>query len=103
MTTVYRNTVLWQVASILGYAVKQAEDNMFLADQTSMQPIAAPHCGQHVLVPFAIEDGDRLGAHAQTLLRALATCALAKVKTPLVARRMTDAPQPMLVSMCVRL
>ena len=31
--------------------------------------------GPHVLVPFAIEDGDSLGAHALSLLKALATVA----------------------------
>ena len=74
----------------------------FLEDKTSVQPIAAPHVGQLVLVPFAMEDGGMLGAHAQALQRALATSALFKGKTPPVARRMTDAPHPMLVNMWVR-
>jgi hypothetical protein len=80
VTTVYKNTVLQQVANIPGYAAKQAEDKKFLADMTSSQPIAASHGGQHVLVPFAMEDGGSLGAHAKEhLIRALATSALAKV------------------------
>jgi hypothetical protein len=100
VTTVYKNIVLHQVANILGYAAKQAEDIKFLANRTSRQPIALRMArGHHVLVPFAIEDGGRLGAHAQALLRTLATTALAhKGKTPPVARRTTDAPQPMMVS-----
>ena len=64
MTTVYRNGVLQQVASIPGYAAKQAEDKKFRADRTSSHFIAAQHGGPHALVPFAMEDGGRLGAHA---------------------------------------
>jgi hypothetical protein len=45
MTTVYRKTVLHQVATVPGYAAKQAEDRKFLADKTSRQPISAPHGG----------------------------------------------------------
>ena len=50
-----------------------------------------------------MEDGGRLGAHAQTLLRALTTSALSKGRTPSIARRMADAPHPMHVCMWVRL
>ena len=35
MTTMYMNTVLEKVATIPGYAAKQAEDRKFLADMTS--------------------------------------------------------------------
>ena len=35
MTTVYRNIVLEKVATIPGYAAKQAEDMKFLADMIS--------------------------------------------------------------------
>jgi len=74
LTTVYRNTVvLEKVATVPGYAAKQAEDKKFLADRTSTQPISGIHGGPHILVPFALEDGGRLGAHAHALLRALAT------------------------------
>jgi hypothetical protein len=65
MTTMYRNTIMGKVATILGYAAKQAEDMKFLADKRSLQPISAINGGPHILVPFAIEDGGRLGAHAQ--------------------------------------
>ena len=64
MTTVYMNIVLEKVATVPGYAAKQAEDMKFLADRTSRQPISSTHGGPHILVPFAIEDGGRLGAHA---------------------------------------
>jgi hypothetical protein len=86
MTKVYMNTVLEKVATIHGFAAKQAEDRKFLADKMSTQPISVVHGGPHVLVPFAIEDGGRLGAHAQALLRSLATAALAKGRTPPFSR-----------------
>ena len=75
MTTVYRNTVMENVATTSGYVAKRAEDRKFLAGKTSPQPISVINGGLHILVPFAIEDGRRLGAHAQALLRALATSA----------------------------
>jgi len=93
ITTAFRNTVLHQVANIPGYAAKQAEDMKFLADKNYRQPIAASNGGHHVLVPFAMEDEGRLGAHAHALLRALAKLALAKGRIP----------YPMLVFMWVRL
>ena len=98
-----RNTVLQQVANIPRYAAKQTEDMKVLADMTSSQPIAASHGRQHVLAPFAMEDGGRLGAHAQALLRALAISALSKGRAPPMAGRMVDAPYPMQVFMWVRL
>ena len=38
----------------------------------SSQPVSCKHGGDHVLVPFAMEDGGTLGAHAHTLLKTLA-------------------------------
>ena len=35
MATVYRNTVLEKVATVPGYATKQAKDRELLADKTS--------------------------------------------------------------------
>ena len=103
VTTVYKNTVLQQVATIPRYAAKQAEDMKFLADITSLHHIATSNGGLHVLVPCAMEDGGRLGAHAQALLRALAASALSKGRIPPMARRMVDAPHSMQVSTWVRL
>ena len=102
MTTVYRNTVLKKVATVPGYAAKQAEDRKFLADKASSQPISAIHGGPHILVPFAVEDGGRLGAHAQALLRALATAALSKGRKPPFARGVEEMKHPMLVALWVR-
>ena len=102
MNTVYRNTVQEKVATVPGYAAKQAEDKKFLADRTSRQSILATHGGPHILVPFAIEDGGRLGAHAQALMRALAASAPARGRTPPFARGIEDMYHPMLVSLWVR-
>jgi len=82
LTTVYMNTVLEKVATIPWYAAKQAEDRKFLADRTSTQPISVIRGDPHILFPFALEDGGRLGAHAHALMRALATTTLAKGRTP---------------------
>jgi hypothetical protein len=102
MTTVYRNTALEKVATVPGFAAKQAEDRKFRADQTSSQPISAVHGGPHILVPFAVEDGGRLGAHAQALLRALASAALAKGRSPPFARGLDKLTHNMQISLWVR-
>ncbi len=78
VTTVYRNTRQRETGVIPGYAAKLAEDRKFYADKTSERPVARPHGGLHTLVPFAVEDGGRLGAHAQAFLRALAERAVAQ-------------------------
>ncbi len=44
----------------------------FYADKSSERPVAHVHGGLHTFVPFAVEDGGRLGAHAHALLRTLA-------------------------------
>ncbi len=72
VTSVYRNTRQRETANIPGYAAKQVEDRKFYADKTSDRPVARIHGGLHTLVPFAVEDGGRLGAHAQAFLRSLA-------------------------------
>ena len=82
MTTVYMNTVLEEVATVPGYAAKQAEDRKFLADRTSTKPISTIQGDPHILIPFAVEDGGRLGGHAQALLRALASSSLSKGRNP---------------------
>ena len=99
MTTVYRNTVREKVATVPGFAAKQAEDRKFLADKTSTQPISVVHGGPHILVPFTIEDGGRLGAHAQALLRSLATMALGKGRTPPFARGVEKLTHNMQISL----
>ncbi len=72
VTTVYRNTKQRETGDIPGYAAKLVEDMKFYADMTSERPVARIHGGLHTLVPFAVEDGGRLGAHARAFLRTLA-------------------------------
>ena len=100
--TVYRDTVLEKVATVPGYAAKQVEDRKFLADMTSIQPISAVNGGPHILAPFAIEDGGRMKAHDQALLRSLATAALTKGRTPPFAKEVEHMTHNMQVSLWVR-
>jgi hypothetical protein len=71
VTTAYRNTRQRETEEIPGFAAKLVEDIKFYADKTSERPIARIHGGKHTLVPFDIEDGGCMGAHAQTFLRTL--------------------------------
>ena len=98
----YMNTVLEKVAMVPGYAAKHAEDRKFLADMTSRKPIYAVNGGPHILVFFAIEDGGKLGAHAQALLSALAITTLAKGRTPPFAKGVEQMTHTILVSLWVR-
>ena len=93
--------MLEKVATVPGYAAKQAEDMKFWADKTSSQPISAAKGGPHILAPFAIEDGCRLGAHAQALMRSLATSPLTKGRTPPFATRVEHMTHNMQVSLWV--
>ncbi len=72
VTTVYRNTRLRETTEVPGYAAKQVEDMKFYADKATERPVARIHGGRHTLIPFAVEDGGRLGAHAQSFLHSLA-------------------------------
>ncbi len=101
VTTVYRNTIVHQVSTIPGYDAKQAEDMKFYADKSSAQPVASIHGGPHVLVTFAQEDGGRLGAHAQALLRSFAILAIEKGRRPPLAYRDTSSSAPTLASLWV--
>ena len=64
VTTVYRNTILTKVAAIPGFAAKQVEDKKFKADVDSANPVSTVHGGRHMHIPFAMEDGGRIGAHS---------------------------------------
>jgi hypothetical protein len=72
ITTVYKNTRQGETWEIPGYATKLVEVRKFYADNTSEWHVARIHGGKHTFVPFAIEDGGRLGAHAHAFLRTLA-------------------------------
>jgi hypothetical protein len=69
---VYMNTILRETMEVPGYAAKMVEDMKFYADKASERPVARIHGGLHTLIPFAVEDGGRLGAHAQAFLHSLA-------------------------------
>jgi len=72
VTNVYMNTSLMENGGIPGYAAKLVEDREFYAGRTSYRHVAKIHGGIHTLVPFADEDGGRLGAHTHAFLRSLA-------------------------------
>ena len=72
VTTVYMNTRLWETTEVPRYAAKLVEDRKFYADKTSERPVARIYGGRHTLIPFAVEDGGRLGAHAHAFLHTLA-------------------------------
>ena len=68
-----------------------------------MEPVASIHGGPHVLVPFALEDGGRLGAHAHALLRSFATLAIEKGRRPPLAYRDSSSSAPTLAYMWVQI
>ena len=72
LCTVYRNVTLAQTCSIPGYAAKMAEDRKIYNDKKSSHPVSSKYGGDRVFVPFAMEDGGTLGAHALALLKQLA-------------------------------
>ena len=78
LCTVYRNVTLAQTCSIPGYAAKMAEDRTFYNDKKSSHPVSSNYGGGHVFVPFAMEDGGTLGAHALALLKQLAEFAVSR-------------------------
>ena len=102
VTTIYRNTILNTTSTIPGYAAKQAEDRKLQADRVSSQPIATIHGGPHALVPFAMEDGGRLGAHTLALVPALAIVALDKGKRPPFAYMSVGLYAPTILSLWVQ-
>ncbi len=63
VTIVYNNSVFSKVAAIPGFVAKQVEDKKFKTDKDSPYPVSASHGGRHKLIPFALEDGGRIGAH----------------------------------------
>ena len=92
VTAFYRNNILSRVATMPGFAAKQAKDNKFKADTDSPKPVATTHGGHHMLVPFVMEDGGRIGAHGQPALRMLAEYAVVKGNLP--PRAPTSPPPP---------
>ena len=60
------------------------------------------HGGPHVLVPFVVKDGGRLGAHALALLKALDIVALEKDCQPPHAYRACATSTPTQASLWAR-
>jgi hypothetical protein len=52
------------------------EERKFYADKASEWHVARIHGGRHILISFAVEDGGRLGAHAEAFLHTLAEWAV---------------------------
>jgi hypothetical protein len=101
-TNVYKNTVLQKVATIPGFAAKQTEDKKFKADADSSHPVVVHHGGRHRFIPFAMEDGGRIGAHGQATLRMLAEYAVAKGRNRPMVRRADPILPPEAVALWVR-
>ena len=102
VTTVYKNTILTKVAAIPGFAAKQVEDKKFKADADLANPVSTVHGGRHRLIPFATENGGRIGAHGQVALRMLAEYVVAKGKLPPMATRAAPLIPPEAVAMWTR-
>ncbi len=98
VTTCYRNTIVKGDASVPDLAPKHAEVRKFYAGRVSTQPIVAIHGGPRVMVPFVMEDGGHLGAHALALLRALAIISLDKDSRPPFAYRASRISSPPLLA-----
>ena len=71
-------------------------------DKSSTEPVATIHGGPHVLVPSALEDGGRLGAHAHALLRSFAALAIEKGRRPPLAYKESSSIAPTLASLWVQ-
>jgi len=82
VTTIYRNSVLSHVAIVPRFATKQVGDSKFKADEDSHNLVSTTNGGRHRLVPFAMEDGGRIGAHGQVALTMQVEYAVAKGRLP---------------------
>jgi hypothetical protein len=102
VTTVYRNNILSKVAAILGFAAKQVEDKKFKADADSATSVSTVHGGRHRLIPFAMEDGRRIGAHGLAALRMPAEYAVTMGKSPPTSARARVLLPPEAVAMWMR-
>ena len=102
VTIVYRNSVMSKVVMIPGFAAKHVEDKKFKADKDSLYPMSVVHGGCQRLIPFAMEDGGRIGAHGQAALRMLAEYAIAKGKLPLMSARAAPLLPPEAVARWTR-
>jgi hypothetical protein len=103
VTTVYRNTILSKATTVPGfYTAKHVEDKKFKVDGDSPRPVSTSHGGRHMMVPFAMEDGGRIGAHGHDALWMLAEYAVAKGRLPPMPERAPPPLPPKGVAMWVR-
>ena len=51
-------------SSVLGYAAKLAEDKKMQVYQASASPVSSVYGGDHVFVPFSLEDSGRRPPHS---------------------------------------
>ena len=95
VTTIYKNTILSKVAAIPVFAAKQVEVGKFKADADALHLVSSLHGGRHrLIIPIAMEDGGRIGAHGMAALRMLAKYAVAKGKLPHVSARAAPLSPP---------
>jgi hypothetical protein len=102
VTIVYSTTILAKVASIPEFAAKQVEDKKFKADADFANPVSTINGGRHRFIPFAMEDGGKIGAHGHATLRMLAEYAVAKGKAPPMSARASPLQLPEAVAMWMR-
>ena len=98
VTTIYRKSILMSVA-VLGYAAKQVKDKKLKADADSPRLVATVEGGRHTFVPFAMEDGCRIGAHAQAALTMLVEYAITKGRLPPRARHAAPPLPPIALAL----
>ena len=83
-TTVWSNSNVPQYSTFPGAAALERELDKINTDKLSVNPVSRFFGGDHVLVPFVVEDGGRAGEHGQAVLRLLAERAVSEghIKTP---------------------
>jgi hypothetical protein len=101
VTIVYKNSILTKVVAVLGFAAKKVEDTKFKFEQISAHPVSVAHGKRHMFVPFAMEDGGKIGAHGHAVLSMLAEHAVAKGKLPPRPRNVTPPSPPVAISFWV--
>ena len=69
VNTACKNTRHKETKTIPRYIAKLAEYKKLYADKIFERPAAKIYGGRYILVPFAVENGGRLGAHAKSVLR----------------------------------
>jgi len=99
VTTMNRNTILNKVSAIPEFDAKQVEDRKFKADADSVNLVSTLHGGRHMLIPFAMEDGGRIGEHGLAALRMMAEYAVTKGKSPPMSVCATALMPPEAVAM----